>query len=269
MDSASIVSKSIRNLILEFDLPQQPTNEQSIETIRPSPYLMFKPQTNIELLALIEKALVLFQRPLSPELAGKLKQCLNALPKGATLANIGVWLGRPHQAIRLTVKEIQFEQLPTYLEHVGWQDPTQAFSTYISTLSPFVDTLAIAIDIDPTVHPRLGLECFATNQFHDQTRWKCFIDHLVQTGLCTPAKRNALLAWSGFIQRSDCPELWPANLTYGDLLAETNAVSVFWRRINHIKIVYEPGQPLLAKAYLAFGHQWIHTDHVVFENQVE
>ena len=268
MDSASILNESIHNLILEFDLPQKLTIEQCIEAIRPSPYLMFKPQSNIELLALIKEALILFQRPISSELIAKLKQCLGAIPEGASLANIGVWLGRPHEAIRLTVKEIQFEQLPDYLEKIGWQDPTKEFAAYVSTLIPFVDTLAIAIDIAPNVYPRIGLECFATNQFHDQLRWQYFIDYLVQTGLCNNTKRNALLAWSGFTQRSDCPELWPVNLTYGDLLASSNAVSVFWRRINHIKIVYEPGQPLSAKSYLAFGHNWIHTDNVVFKERV-
>ncbi|MBW4593456.1 MAG: hypothetical protein KME46_11175 [Brasilonema angustatum HA4187-MV1] len=267
MDSASSLHQSINNLILEFDLPEQPTDQQFIEAISPSPYIMFKPETTINLQELIEHSLRLFQYPLNSQLTAKLKHCLSSLPDGAKLANIGVWLARPNQGLRLTIKEILFEQLPIYLEQIGWEDPTHALALYSSTLSPFVDTLALAIDIDQTVHPRIGLECFVTKQFHDQSRWQQFIDHLVHADLCTPGKRNALLDWSGFTQRSDCPELWPANLTYGDILMGSNAVSFFWRRINHIKIVYQPGQPLSAKAYLAFGHSWMSADNVVFQEK--
>ena len=267
MDSTSALHQSIDNLTLEFDLPEQPTDEQPIEAISPSAFIMFKSETTIDLQELIEHALDLLQYPLNSQRIAKLKHLLSSLPEGAKLANVGVWLARPNQALRLTVKEILFEQLLTYLEQIGWEDPTHALAPYASTLTPFVDTLALAIDIDRTVHPRIGLECFVTKQFHDQSRWQQFIDHLVQTGLCSSPKRNALLAWTGFTQRSDCPELWPANLNYGDILIGANALSVFWRRINHIKIVYQPGQPLLAKAYLAFGHSWISAENVVFEEK--
>lgn len=264
MDSSSGLHQSINNLILEFDLPKHPTDTPPIEAISPSPYIMFKSEMTISLQALIQQTLELLQRPPDPSLMAKIQHCLHVLPKGATLANIGVWLARPHQAIRLTIKEIQFEQLPAYLEQIGWTHPTHALTAYTSTLSPFVHTLALAIDLDPTLHPKIGLECFATPEFHDQERWQHLIAHLVQTGLCSPAKQNALLDWSGFTQQVDCPDLWPANLTYGDLLMGSNAVSFFWRRINHIKLVYQPGQPLTAKAYLAFGHCWMSRDNVVF-----
>ncbi|MBE9100254.1 hypothetical protein [Vacuolonema iberomarrocanum] len=263
MTPASALHQSIRNLILEFDLPEQ-SAEDSIAAISPSPYIMFKSGRTVELPELIEQVLPLFQKSPDPSLATQLNHCLNSIPEGAELANIGIWLARPHQAVRLTIKDIRLEQISAYLENIGWQDPSQTFASFAATLSPLAEAFALAIDIDSTVHPRIGLECFATAQFHDPARWQQFIDHLVQTDLCTPAKRNALLAWSGFTRRSDCPDLWPANLTYGDLLMGLNAVSLFWRRINHIKVVYQPGQPLSAKAYLAFGHSWVNVDNVVF-----
>ena len=267
MDSASALHQSIRNLILEFDLPERPIDQQSIEAISPSPYMMFKSEITIELPDLIKRALILLQRLPDPQLAAKLKHCISSIPEGATPANVGVWLARPTQAVRLTIKEIRLAQLLTYLEKIGWEDPTQAFASCTSMLAPFVHTFALAVDIDQTIYPRIGLECFATDQFHDQARWRQFIDHLVQTGLCAPAKRNALLAWNGFTQKSECPERWPTNLTYGDLLIGANAVSLIWRRINHIKIVYQPGRRPSAKAYLAFGHSWINADDVVFEEK--
>lgn len=225
---------------------------------------MFKSERSSGLQPLIQQILELLQKAPNPAIITKIQHCLQALPESASLASIGVWLARSHQAVRLTIKEIQFEQLADYLEQIGWNHPIAPLTAYTSTLTPFVDTLALAIDLDPTLHPKIGLECFATKDFQNQKRWQALIDHLVQTGLCTPAKRNALLDWSGFTQQIDCPNLWPANLTYGDLLTGSNAISFFWRRINHIKLVYQPEQPLAAKAYLAFGHCWMNRDKVVF-----
>ena len=48
----------------------------------------------------------------------------------------------------------------------------------------------------------------------------------------------------------------------GDRLLADVALSVFYRRIYHIKIVYHPDMPLAAKAYLHFGHQWIKYDSI-------
>ena len=264
MDSTSPLHQLINNLILEFDLPAHSPDAQSIEAISPSPYIMFKSAMTIDRQALIKRTLELLQKLPDPALIAQIQHCLHVLPEEASLANIGVWLARPHQAVRLTIKEIQFEQVPAYLEQIGWPHPTHPLTAYTSTLAPFVDTLALAIDLDPTLHPKIGLECFATKEFHNQECWQALIDHLVKTSLCSPAKRNALLTWTGFTQRVDRPQLWPANLTYGDLLMGSNAVSFFWRKINHIKLIYQPGQPLTAKAYLAFGHCWMNRDNVVF-----
>jgi ubiquinone/menaquinone biosynthesis C-methylase UbiE len=85
----------------------------------------------------------------------------------------------------------------------------------------------------------------------------------VERSLCTPAKRNSLLAWPGFSQKADNPELWPKNLSGGDLFLGAKAISVFWRTINLIKIVYQPENPLEAKAYLAFGHRWFDTNALI------
>lgn len=264
MNSTSALHHSINNFILEFDLPGHSTDASPISAINPSPYIIFKPELSTSLQPLIQQILDLLQKAPNPSLIAKIQHCLHPLPEGSSLANIGVWFARSHQAVRLTIKNIQFEQLSIYLEQIGWNHPTSPLTAYTSTLTPFVDTLALAIDLDPTVHSRIGLECFATKEFHDQKRWQALIGHLVQTGLCTPAKRNALLDWSGFTQQIDCPDLWPTNLTYGDLLIGSSAISFFWRRINHIKLVYQPGQPLTAKAYLAFGHCWMSRDKVVF-----
>lgn len=264
MNSTSALHHSINNFILEFDLPAQSTDASLISAISPSPYIIFKSGMSRGLQPLIQQTLELLQKAPNPALIAKIQHCLHALPEGASLANIGVWLARSHQAVRLTIKEIRFEQLSAYLKQIGWNHPTSPLTAYTSTLSPFVDTLALAIDLDPNIHPKIGLECFATKDFHDQKRWQALIDHLVQTGLCIPAKRNALRDWSGFTQQIDCPNLWPANLTYGDLLMGSNAISFFWRRINHIKLVYQPDQLLTAKAYLAFGHCWMSRDDVVF-----
>jgi hypothetical protein len=77
-------------------------------------------------------------------------------------------------------------------------------------------------------------------------------------------KQNALLAWPGFLQKVDAPELWPSNLAGGDLFLGSRALSVFWREISHIKIIYDLAEnSLSAKGYLSFGHSWLDADLLV------
>jgi hypothetical protein len=44
---------------------------------------------------------------------------------------------------------------------------------------------------------------------------------------------------------------------WSDLFLADRAQSLFVRRLNHVKLVYEAGRPVEAKAYLSFGHHWL------------
>ncbi|MBW3570477.1 MAG: hypothetical protein KY467_05180, partial [Gemmatimonadetes bacterium] len=90
--------------------------------------------------------------------------------------------------------------------------------------------------------PRLGLEYTLERspQVHGGIAEGAFLDRLVECGLCAPERRDALQAWPGYEVHTLRHELWPSWLV---------------RRVNCIKLVYEPGREPQAKAYLLAFHQ--------------
>lgn len=75
-------------------------------------------------------------------------------------------------------------------------------------------------------------------QFGGRLREAPFLDHLVDRGLCSKTQREALGEWPGGMTMQMRHQLWRA---------------VVLRRVNHIKLVHRPGQPLGVKAYLCAG----------------
>ncbi len=255
-DPTSVLFSQVRDLGLEFDL-DEPPSEISI------PCVFFalnrdaiKDAGRLQELASYWPMKPLFDQSDSPLLASNVLRCLYALPEGAGIAHLGVMLSRPQKMVRVVVKGIPAQQIPDYLTQIGWTDTTNTLPNLITTLSEFVDYIVLDLNIGETLYPQIGLECRIKKQPPQDSRWELFIDYLVAKDLCTLAKKKSLLSWVGMTQKADCPDLWPSNLQMGDSLAGSDALSLFYRTIYHIKIVYRPDFPLSAKAYLEFGHSW-------------
>lgn len=193
---------------------------------------------------------------MAPAARLNIHRCANALPSGAFISHFGLMFSRPEAALRINLRGICPKDFSIYLEQLGWEDPTDAFRPLVSSLSPFVDYILLSLDIAPTLRPRVGLECFIEHHLDTEPRWINFLEYLVLNKLCTEAKRQALLTWPGLSQKATAPERWPENIDCIDRMLGPRAISAFWRILNHIKIVYHPGSPLEAKAYLGFGHHW-------------
>ena len=57
-------------------------------------------------------------------------------------------------------------------------------------------------------------------------------------------------------------DIWPRDLRAASALMGGRFQSVFVRWLHHVKVVYRPGQPLEAKAYLAVKHYWFQQEAV-------
>lgn len=250
-DTNSFLHESVNRVWLEFDV-----SEESFRAQTPCFFIPLERETISENLKLIKIVLETLKYPVASKFESNLKLCVDRLPSGATISYVGGMLSRQTNAVRINLKGIPPEQIGDYLLEIGWSDPTDALPFLASTVSKFVDYIVLTVDIGDMILPKIGLECFLNQQLLIP-RWQLFLDYLVEEGLCVPAKREGLLAWSGFDSRNSRPDLWPSNLTWGDRFLNSTAVSVFWRTINHIKIVYQPSKTLEAKAYLAFGHTWL------------
>ena len=74
--------------------------------------------------------------------------------------------------------------------------------------------------------------------------------------MCTADKREALLAYPGYVDEATRDMPWPAALRQASQLLGGRSLSTFVRSLHHVKIVYRPGEQLEAKAYLAGNHYW-------------
>ena len=100
--------------------------------------------------------------------------------------------------------------------------------------------------------------CFPHQEHGLDPRWEPFLDELVERGLCTPPKREALLSWHGYITPSRTALPWPEPWLTESLLRPPDTFGLFDRRLSHVKMLtFSPSQPPAAKAYLGFGHLWI------------
>ena len=179
---------------------------------------------------------------LPSRVAGTLRTCFDGLPAGAYVPYVGVMLSRRIDAVRLCLSGVADDELPRYLRAIGWSAADGELATLASVLGDMRRAAGrgvaiLHLDVGETVLPRIGAEYMFERraQLDGQVLETAFLDHLIERGLCTPAKRDALLAWPGYSYESFRHELWRSLLV---------------RRLNHVKVVYEPGRALEAKGYV-------------------
>jgi hypothetical protein len=195
----------------------------------------------------------------SQDLAASLHAAIGALPAHANIFQIGMMLNRPVGAnmLRLCIRGMNQQEAVRYLQDVQWPGSPGDIQDLLNFVYAGSDSVDLDIDLQPKVGPKIGLECSFGADRDTPTRLAAFLEHLVQEGLCLDSKRHALLAWSrGFHERTN-PSAWPADLRARSANASTPTASMFMRWVYHVKIVYVPGQPLEAKAYLAVRQAWI------------
>ncbi|GAA6614418.1 hypothetical protein [Scytonema sp. NUACC26] len=195
---------------------------------------------------------------ISSQIKQNIDICLDSLPIGSQILYIGAMLSRQLEAVRVNVTGISEEELFAYLTKIGWKYSVSEVKEIIHILSSLSDKIVLNFDVGNVIFPKIGIECeLIKRDPRIEPRWQLFLDYLVEKGLCTPEKRDAFLSWAGYSQEKTHPELWPSNLSKVSSFLGGRGLSIFFRRLNHIKIVYQPGSSLEAKGYLSFGHAWI------------
>ncbi len=108
-----------------------------------------------------------------------------------------------------------------------------------------VERLHLSFDVIEEILPRVGLEGSFPCQPRREPRWASLFEGLVRRGLCSPAKRDALLAWTGYDTFWTAPDRWP--------VAALGPGGACLRLLSHVKVVCGPDRDPEAKAYLVFG----------------
>jgi len=231
----SILYNTVLGAWLEFDMPE------SLSSI-PVPSVFFNPANVNGYTAghpakyewFTQSALpILLGRPLTKIMRCNVNKCIQKMPVGASLFIVGVMLSRTTSRIRMSVQFHNPNQIVPYLKEIDWSDDDGTFKSLIDDLtSTNVNRFVLDYDVGENIGHEIAIECsFFPNRYYKEKNWGEFIFHLTEKGLITSDQRNALLKFPG--------------AEYNGSLA---------RYITHVKIIYERGQPLKAKAYLAIRH---------------
>jgi hypothetical protein len=183
-------------------------------------------------------------------LSSAVDRAIRALPLTAEVMYVGFFRGRARRAVRLTVTRLHQRECVAFLTRIGWPGNASAFAAELSSLTRFapdsMGTVCLNLDITAEgVLPRLGLE-FAFSrkpQRFGGLPHRPFFDDLVREGVVDRSRCDALVAWPGVSRATLAHQVWP---------------SVAFRCVNHVKLVYEPAEPWLCKAYLAWAHGPMH-----------
>jgi hypothetical protein len=244
---------TIDNVWLEFDLAGE------------SPFvpnLFFQPvysaSNRDELQAILSKVgTVLLGRPISEELEASLKRCVNALPERARVFQVGAMRARPSHRLRLCVDEIYLDRILFYLDQIGYPGDLDFVRKTFISLQRRTDAYALHLDLLPDVEARIGLECYLdprAAEAHQRMRMQQLLDFLVEAGVCSKSKAFGITQFPGTADVKQHSAQWPPNLR--KMAGFLGRLSIFQRRLHHIKITFGENKSLQAKAYLAVHHRW-------------
>jgi len=253
-DPASALHQHVLNVWLEFDVDGQAAKG-------PTPSAFFGPGAvrSSDAYDWISDTAIpcLLGQALSAAVERRLHAAIAALPGAAYVFQIGLMLARGLDMVRICIRDIAPEQVLDYLRCMDWPGRTSELAPLLTTLSGLVDRIDLDLDVGDHIQPKLGLECYLLPAPEVRERLERFLDYLVESGLCLPAKRDAVAAYPGAVHELSQPAMWPPNLLQASQLMGPGIVSMFIRHFNHIKVVYHPEQPLEAKAYLGVRHIWL------------
>jgi hypothetical protein len=267
----------LKNLWLEYDFAVQ-RNKQSV----PSVFLGTDGLTSGAATEGAANAIgALRACPLSPAAQRTLQDMVAALPKKAKLFQAGVMCSRPDSPLRVCILGPEFVPcaasvaeggenglVSDFLEAAHWPSDPNPVTGLLRTFAPLIDHVALDLDIreDGSLAPKIGIEIYQNSDTTPAHRIVALVNQLTCSSLCTPEKANGLLAWYGITHERLHPDLWPRSLVAARVIRGGGQYSTFCRWLHHVKLVYEPGEPLTAKAYLAVSHAFL-TDAKIHESQ--
>jgi hypothetical protein len=252
----SPLNRNVENMWLEFDVAGPAAGI-------PVPFAFFKPigdsvAADSDISWVLDGLQVLTGASIAKPVEARLRHAVQSLPAGGRVFQVAAMtMSRQCGAVRLCIRDIKPQLFGPYLERVGWPGDGDRVLSGLSWLRYFIDGLAINLDVSDTILPKLGLECYIDFNAKVLPRTKAFMDELVDRQLCLPEKRDDILAYHGWVdERSNIHE-WPVDLITESMLMRPNEVSVFWRKLHHVKLIIQPDRDLEAKAYLLVCHSWL------------
>ncbi len=119
-------------------------------------------------------------------------------------------------------------------------------------------SLEVRVDVGVALGPAIAVSCSvdpAGDEASVADRWAAVLRALGERGLCTAAKRDALLGCRGTLRDSTSAG-WPQHLQrLAPILGEGMESTISWRP-ESVEILCDRGEPLTAHAYVGVSHAW-------------
>jgi len=258
-DQTSELYNKILGIWLEFDISSTNTQIPSIflQTIP----LRINTKHDINNLQWItEEALPqLNGKKLPQNVKEKFYEALQKLPQGSSVFQIASMLSRDTHGIRLVIKRIQPQDIVPYLQSLGWKDQNNGLKNHINEIKKYSDCIRLHINVTDSIDTTIGLECFISpEKYHQGNGWNEFFNHLIEKKACLPTIKNAVLTFPGVTQENPDDEFNYETYQPSVKLSDDTVSKAIVRYISHIKINYQPGKQIQAKAYTGvrlFGKQ--------------
>jgi hypothetical protein len=188
----------------------------------------------------LELVSTLLDAPLPDPVSRTLQHCVASLPVGSILLHVGVMFARDN-GVRLHLS-IPDHTLLDYLRAIDWPGDHAAVEMLRKRYGEPDPLVTLQLEVGDGVGAGLGLEFSGHGALQGgATRWTRRFDQLVEDGLCTPAKRDALLAWPAIFTVPLTGGGWPCTIR---------------QDISHVKVVFRPDRALYAKAYISVVPQF-------------
>jgi len=250
-EDTSILSRKVIGLWLEFDTAYN----QSAAPV-PGLFVQIKPISkdengNIEDFSWITKELlpILTGGNLTSKTEDMIKKSFTQLPNKSSILFVAAMISRKSSIIRTTIK-MGVTQIVPYLESLGWQDEQNTLSSLLDEIKKYSTRIILHLNIGEELNPKIGLECsFSPDMYHCEKRWSAFFDYLIQKGVCLPEKKEQILSFMGVDQEDSHQEFTFESYVPSVKLNNANFTGAIVRYLSHIKIQYQPNQPITAKAY--------------------
>jgi hypothetical protein len=172
-----------------------------------------------------------------------LERAVTGLPGEAQVFQVGAMQARGDVVLRMCVNRIEGRDVPGWLTAQGWRGDAPALAALLARLTPLMSRFAIDVDFTASgIGPTVGIECYRQWRELDAAQWVPLLDFVAGEGLCTPAKRDALVRY-------------PAKTDFSlreqfDQVADGQMHPMVYRNLHHLKLAYVGEAVREAKAYL-------------------
>lgn len=169
---------------------------------------------------------------------------------------VGLMMSRNTEAIRVCIRDLASTDEVMHLVHdLEWPGDLLELRSLLTELEPMCHSIDLDIDLstgpDGKIGPKLGIECSFGRSQAVATYTKKFTEWLLDRGFLTEEGAAGLIAYNGLVHQDADPSAWPDHLIKRAAITGPDVANQIACWVHHIKVVYQPSEPLSAKAYLA------------------